>query len=364
MRIAIIHGNDGSDVRIGKTCRSLSRMGHDVHFIGWARREGPPAPIDLGTARAHVMKHPTRHGRLTVGGQWRFWRHVVAVLSKIRPRTVCCVNEDCALLVLPLRGLLYDRLVCDVFDALVDRHSHRSWPVRSALRAVSEIVRVGADRLIATDADRFERFGRSRRKCTIVENVPEDPGESLARRLPTGPTRIYVAGSLSRSRGLRQIIEAVEPLDDLRIVSAGWLYDDYAAGEFHDHPKVSFHGVVSARESLELACQCDAVAALYAPTSVNNRHASPNKVYDALSVGRPVLINEEIRVARWVRHNELGWTFAYDDVSALRQIIASLRGRRADLGGFARRARRIFLDGRTWSRMEDRLRDLYDALEA
>jgi hypothetical protein len=40
MRIALIHGNDGSDVRVGKTCRSLARLGFDVHFIGWDRRPG------------------------------------------------------------------------------------------------------------------------------------------------------------------------------------------------------------------------------------------------------------------------------------------------------------------------------------
>lgn len=34
MRIAGIHGNDGSDVRLGKVCRSLSRMGRELWGYG------------------------------------------------------------------------------------------------------------------------------------------------------------------------------------------------------------------------------------------------------------------------------------------------------------------------------------------
>jgi len=363
MRIAVIHGNDGSDVRVAKTCRSLSAMGHDVHFIGWDRRVGAARKIDLGRAEAHVLAHATPNGRLTARGQWRFWQHAVRRLWALRPDAACCVNEDCALLMLPFRGVLYRRLVCDVFDALADRHSRRRGPVRWALRIAGELVRSAADRLIATDDARYERFGRFRRKCIVIANVPEDPGEQLARALPTGPARIYVAGSLSLARGLRQVLQAVEKLDDVEILSAGWPYDDYAANTFLTHPKVTFRGIVTAAQSLELASQCDAVLAFYEPTSVNNIYASPNKIYDAMSVGRPVIVNREIRVARWVERHGLGFTCAYEDASALSRIAGSLRTGRAQLPNFAAKARKIFAGRFTWERMEARLKELYDGLK-
>ena len=363
MRIAVIHGNDGSDVRVGKTCRSLSGMGHDVHFIGWDRRPDAAKEIDLGPAAAHVMTFATPNGRLTTGGQWRFWRHVAGRLWGLRPDVVCCVNEDCALLVLPFRGLLYRRLVCDVFDALADRHSGRRGPVRWALRAAGELVRIAADRLIATDRVRYERFGRFRRKCTVIANVPEDPGERLARSLPSGAVKIYVGGSLSEARGLRQVLQAVEKLDGVEILSAGWPYDEFAAETFLAHPKVSFRGIVTAAESLELASRCDAVLAFYEPSSVNNIYASPNKIHDAMSVGRPVIVNSEIRVAGWVRRRKLGFTCAYGDAGALSRIAGSLRARRSRLGDFAARSRRAFAEGFTWERMEARLKQLYEGLK-
>lgn len=362
MRIAIVHGNDGSDVRIGKICRSLSKMGHDVHFVGWDRRPDAEKAFDLGGAVFHIMVRATRFGRSTMAGQFHFLIHIVRVLIDVRPDVVQCVNEDLGLLVVPFRGLLYKRLICDVFDSLVDRHSQRSAPLRWLLRIVSEIVRSGADRLIATDRSRFDRFGRYRSKCLVVENVPEDPGDELWRCFPSGTVKIYVAGSLGVSRGLKQIIEVAQRVENLEIISAGWLYDDYANNVFAVHPKVSFKGIVTARRSLALAAQCDAVLAFYAPTSVNNLYASPNKIYDAMGVGRPVIINSEIRVAQWVLDNEVGWACGYGDTDGLEKIVLGLQSARASLPASAARLRELFVNGQTWEKMAGRLASLYAAL--
>jgi UDP:flavonoid glycosyltransferase YjiC (YdhE family) len=40
MRILLLYGTDGSDIRTVKLCRSLSRQGHEVHFVGWHRLDG------------------------------------------------------------------------------------------------------------------------------------------------------------------------------------------------------------------------------------------------------------------------------------------------------------------------------------
>lgn len=361
-RIVLISGNDGTDARIGKVCRSLSKMGFELHYVGWDRCPDADKPVDLGSAHLHIIRNVTPHGRFTVSGFIRFARHVVNKLREIRPNTVCCVDEEYSLLAMPMRFLFYRFLVCDVMDALYDRHSHRNWPMRTALRVLSFINRLGANRLIATDEARFEKFGRFKSKCTVVGNYPEDPGEDVAKTLLDGPTRIYAAGSMSVPRGLKQLIAAVDATTDVEIISAGWLYDDYAKEVFAKHPSVSFRGIVSLSESLQLAAQCDAVFAFYEPHSVNNRMASPTKLYDALSVGRPVIINEEAEVSEWVADNEVGFRLPYADTEGLKQVLASLKEHRQKLPQFAQHARWSFRQGYSWEAMEPRLRQLYTSL--
>jgi hypothetical protein len=91
MRIALIHGNDGSDVRVGKTCRSLARLGFDVHFIGWDRRPGADKEIDLGGATAHVIR--TR--RPTVAATCRGQARSSGTSCSVR-FGIACVRASCA----------------------------------------------------------------------------------------------------------------------------------------------------------------------------------------------------------------------------------------------------------------------------
>lgn len=361
-RIALIHGNDGTDVRVGKTCRSLVRLGYETHFIGWDRRPTSQKDRDLGGATVHLMCHETPHGRGNLAGQGRFLAHIVGVLRRIRPTVVCAVNEELACAVLPFKGILYDRLVCDVFDSLAARASTRSWHKRLPLQLVSFLGSTGADRIIATDEYRLKMLGRFARTAIVVENVPEDPGEELALKIPDGAIRIWAAGSLESEKGFGELLRAIEPLPDVVVVSAGWPYDEFASNVFIKHPRVQFHGIVTARRALELAASCDAVFCYYAPVHAYRTNASPNKVYDAMAVGRPVLINREVRLAAWVEREGVGSVCAYSDVVCLRSTIAGLAERRRSLPEFAARTRRLFLERYHWGLMESRLAALYREL--
>jgi glycosyltransferase involved in cell wall biosynthesis len=363
MRISVIHGNDGSDVRVGKTCRSLMRLGHDTYFIGWDRRPSAKKEIDLGGAVPHIMRHETPHGRGDLAGQARFFAHIARVLIQTRPQVVCAVNEELACVVLPLKRVFYDRLVCDVFDSLRARASTRRPLEQMALRLISDIGSLGSDRLIATDGNRREMLGRFAHKAIVIENVPEDPGEVLALALPEGPVRIWAAGSLEVEKGFGQLLAAIEGLPDAKIISAGWPYDRFASEVFVKHPRVEFHGIVTAQKALELAASCDAVFSYYAPIHAYRINASPNKVYDAMAVGRPVLINREVRLAEWVERERIGYLCGYEDVDCLHRIIAGLAVRRNALPGFAARTRELFRRRYNWGLMESRLADMYAGLE-
>ena len=360
MRIAVIHGNDGSDVRVGKTCRSLSKMGYDVYFIGWDRTPDSEKQFDLGNTSKAIIRHATQYGRWNLYGQIIFLLHITKTLRKIRPDVVCCVNEELTFLILPLRGISYKHMVCDIYDSPIDRLSHRNWLIRTIVWLLSTATRKFADRLIVTDERRFARIKEKlHNKCIIVENAPEDPGEELSKIIPQGKIKIYVTGSLGRDKGLEYLVKAVESIEEAEIISAGWPYYDYAKNVFIKHPKVTYKGIVTLKQSLELAANCDIVLSFYAPVTLNNKYASPNKIYDAMSVGRPVIINPEIIVADWVNQNNLGFICKYGDVEHLRQIILSLKDKRRELPEFSARVRDLYVRNHTWEQMEIRLKNLY-----
>lgn len=334
-------------------------MGYAVHLIGWDKTPSLTKEINLGHATAHIMKRQMRNGRATLAGKCFYWVHMIKELLKLRPDIVTCVNEDNALSALPFKHVLYRIMVIDIYDALVDRYSHHPRLLCWVHRAISRIVRSSADALIATDKDRYARFGRYQAKAIVVDNMPEDPGAELSRQMPEGPLKLFVAGTLNMQRGIKLVLDAVERIDNCKIVAAGPLYDEYAINIFAQHPLVDFNGILTSRAALELAAGCDGIFAFYAPISVNNVHASPNKLHDAMSVGRPLIINEEVLVSQWVVDNKLGYRCPYDDAAALEQIIRSLARHRDQLPSFAARTRTMFEKDHTWEKMASRLDQLY-----
>ena len=140
----------------------------------------------------------------------------------------------------------------------------------------------------------------------MIENVPEDPGPELAERLPNGPVRIWAAGSLDEAHGLARTARGDRAAARRPTASAAGPTIRFAAETFAKSPRVDYRGIVTLAEALELAAGCDAVFCFYAPVNVNMINASPNKVNDALAVGRPVIINSEVKVAAWVAAGRRG----------------------------------------------------------
>ena len=116
-------------------------------------------------------------------------------------------------------------------------------------------------------------------------------------------------------------------------------------------------------KSLELAASSDAIFGYYEPRNAYLVNASPNKVYDAMAVGRPVLINREVRLAGWVEEARVGYTCDYRDVNCLRSVLAGLESEPGALPGFVARVRGLFLERYQWAQMESRLAALYEDLD-
>ena len=298
-----------------------------------------------------------------MGGYATFLRHVVSSLRGIRPDVVCVVNEELAFLLLPFKRTLYHKIVCELYDPLDARHTGASIVARVVSRIVSAIALRFSDRLVVTDENRLSMVAAYAQKAKVIENFPEDPGPELAGKMPEGPLKIWAAGSLDEAHGLRQLLEAIQPLRDISVVSAGWLYDRFAEERFVLSDRVDYKGILSAAKALELAAGCDAVFCYYAPVNVNMINASPNKINDAMAIGRPVLINSEVKIASWVVAAGVGHACAYEDVQALRQAIVSCVSDRAGLPAIARRIRAQFGE-RSWNSQERGLAQLYRDLAA
>lgn len=361
-RVVYVARNDGTDMRVSKECNSLLEAGYDVHFVGWKGDDDVERPDPMPDVPKHLF--------VSRGGGPRgprlvhflgFARHVAKKLRELEPDVVHCSNEELAMLALVLKRRHGFRVVCDLFDSIALKWGEKTFPLGSGARAFARHVHRMSDVVLVTDERRKERLGPFAARARIVANYPVDVGEEVASHFPPedGPVRLYVAGSLYRPRGLEMVHSLLERRDDVEVLSAGWVADD-SARRLVQHPDVDFRGVVTPAASLRLAASCHAIVALYEPSNRNNILASPNKIYDALCIGRPVVINVEAAVSDWVDEQGVGHLVRYGSVDDLSDVVDRLKA--SDVRETAHRLRALFREGYSWDVAEQAMLDAYAAL--
>ena len=51
----------------------------------------------------------------------------------------------------------------------------------------------------------------------------------------------------------------------------------------------------------------------YPENNINNIYASPNKIWDALACGKPIIINDGAKISSFVKENNLGIVINYNN---------------------------------------------------
>jgi len=323
-KVCVIHQNDGTDVRVGKVCRTLSKK-HEVLFLGWDR-DGTDNAVDLGNSVRLLYR---KNGLYGMRGGFTRIAFLVWVMFRVldtRPKTVIAVNEELAFPLLLLKPFLRFNLITDVHDPLVDRviRGRFHW-LFCFVQAVS---RRASNVLWVTDKNRFNNIeDKYKSKARIIPNYPNRPDFDVVNSIPViddRDLRIAVIGSLHRNRGVNILRDAVRITGGCRVELAGW-YTDTDSKALGQEPYARYHGILGMQDSLRLIASCDLVFCFYNPAIKNNINASPNKVYEAICMGKRCVINSETQISAWVYQNHFGYICPYNDVGALSAILAKVK---------------------------------------
>jgi glycosyltransferase involved in cell wall biosynthesis len=325
-RVCVVHQHDGTDVRIGKVCRTLAGR-FEVTYLGWCRDDAPGSP-DLGSASRMLFVRRSGYGPRAVVVRLLFLAWVIVRICRLRPNAVVAVNEELAAPLVLLKKALGFRLIADIHDPVADRV--KSSRLRRILTFVERLARDGSDAICVTDEHRLTRLSPAHQaKATIIPNFPNRPTFDVTghSRLATEDRVVIgVVGSLHGNRGLATLRRAMDKAGNCVVEIAGWMADDEAASFCQSHA-ATYHGILGMQDSLRLMSTCDLIFCFYDPRIPNNVNASPNKVYEAICLGRMSVINSEARISTWVLQNGFGYACKYDDVDGLVGILTLVHQR-------------------------------------
>jgi glycosyltransferase involved in cell wall biosynthesis len=361
------------DVRTEKVCRTLTAAGHDVHIVArnraWQalRERRPEGTVHrmppwrwAGRALDHRLGFPAffnpRWGALIAGTIRRVGADVVVVRDlPLCPTAIRAARRARVPVVLDMAEN-YPAMIQAVWTA----GRQRPWDVvvRNP-RLVAAVERWCLPRLdhvlvvVEESGARLRALGVAAERITIVSNTPPRERAALPppdrRRPPGAPLELVYLGLLEIPRGVGDVLAAVARLRTagglavhLRVIGDGRdrsLFEAQAARLGLPSGTVEFLGHVPNARALEL------VAA--AQVGLIPHHADeawnttiPNKLFDYMAAGLPVITSDAAPAARIVRETGAGLVYRSGDAADLAAAIAALAdpARRDAASGAARAA--------------------------
>ncbi|HSW43544.1 MAG TPA: glycosyltransferase, partial [Patescibacteria group bacterium] len=171
------------------------------------------------------------------------------------------------------------------------------------------------------------------RNCPDPYDPPNGPPDRLRARLDIPPATAIVLyqGGLMTERGIEQGMDAILQVPDAVLVVMGFgsnraLYAARAA-EAPYRGRVLLADPVPPQELLEWTASADVMLMTIQPTTLNHRHTTPQKLWEAIAAGVPVVASDLPGMAEVVREVGCGLVCDPEDPTAIAASIRDLLGR-------------------------------------
>ncbi len=220
------------------------------------------------------------------------------------------------------------------------------------------------DELFLVDESRYRQIeGAKVKGLDYIYNSPPDRASPENNAGGNDCLTVFYAGIIHRARGLDYMIKALEGMEGVRLILAGTgPHQDLLEGLPDGlRGKVRYIGQIPYEEVLRSSREADVLFAFYDPAIPNNRYASPNKMFEAMMCGKPIIVNSGIAAGDVVLRENCGVVVPYGDPRAIADRLTALKdkGYREILG---KNGRAAYEKKYGWDIMKNRLLRAYSHL--
>ena len=371
-RVVICRSNPvAPDPRVTKAAAALAAAGYSVGIIGWDRTGKLPREENLhpqiGITRERIVaKYASGIGNLPALLRWQ--SRLLRLLLKRRKQydIIHACDFDTILPSLILKTVSGKKVVYDIFDFYADHLRKTPAFLKKMVGWLDRIAINRANAVILADESRKEQIhGTRTRHLEVICNTPEDLAVNLEESRNKSAFSIAYVGLLQVERGLLELLQVMEKHPEWKLTLAGFGGDEQrlqkAAARL---PNVTWLGRIRYEEALRISAAADALVATYDPSIPNHKYASPNKLYEAMLLSKPIIVARETNMDAIVEQWDMGLVVHYGDIPALESAIATLASDAELRKALGQNARRAYDSDYNWDIMRERLLNLYARVSA
>jgi glycosyltransferase involved in cell wall biosynthesis len=160
-----------------------------------------------------------------------------------------------------------------------------------------------------------------------------------------------------RGRGIERISEAIKIIKNVRFLIAGRAIQRNLLEQITAQPNVEYKGVLDPADALALEAKSHVIIALYDLRKPYHRLAAPNKLFESMMLGKPVITNVSSEI---VNETGCGILVNYDDTQEITKAIELFKSNKKLRESLGANGRKYFLKRYNWGEMEKVLYGIYD----
>lgn len=199
----------------------------------------------------------------------------------------------------------------------------------------------------------------SNKPITVVMNCKDLVSQEYV--LPRNDVfTICYIGVLSKSRMFPEIIDIIGNIKHVKFIIAGKrenLYEE-AKERSRKYTNVEFLGTIPFEEVIPRTIRSNAIICLFDPTNPNNRMGLPNKIFECMATGRPVIVTKGLYYSKIIEREKCGISVNYEK-EEIRKAIIKLRDTPKLCEEYGRNALKAAMGEFNWTKQEEKLIKVY-----
>jgi glycosyltransferase involved in cell wall biosynthesis len=358
------------DPRVKKIISSLKKR-YSVIALGWDRQGVSQEITKEYMVKLKLFKLKTSFWKPSLARMITrlllffplFWSWVFINLLIYRPKVVHACDLDVILPCYVYKKVFRKKLVFDIFD----RYAMVFIPPRyktlySFVNSIEEIISIRTDVVIIAGGEKIlQTFREHPKRSVVILNCPEDfhPQQNTIGSNPKGNLTLVYTGGIRRGRGLENLSCISNELNNVIFVLAGPIMDRAVFYQIQGSDNLKYEGVLQPIDALGLEAQSDVIVALYDPLVLWNNITLPNKLFEAMMCGVPIITNIATEI---VNETHCGILVDYDNIAQMKEGIVKLRDDPELRKRLGENGREAFLRKYNWGAMEQKLYGIYEQL--
>lgn len=260
---------------------------------------------------------------------------ILKTLFRNRPKIIHACDLDCAYPAAIYKTFFpKTKLIFDVFDWYSDTLCNQPWLIRQTFKLLERFSIRRSDHVIICEEERLVQIPMDiKSKYSVLPNIPKinstiepDKKKVFDNNLLT----LSYVGGLYDERFLDELIRLAQN-KHYNLLIAG--YGDRRLEQLLTNiqqDNIRFYGKVNYIDGLKIMANTDIIFAMYCKTNRNHIYAAPNKLYEAMFLGKPILTTKKTLVGEKVQKLDCGYIID-ENINELSELIEYLQTNRNEL---------------------------------